>query len=55
VNIYDLIDAARTHRRVRLFPWAGALAVYTKETEKIYPKKKAKGELMKFMLRQIFH
>ncbi len=54
VNIFDLIDAARTGTVARTFPNNKKLAAYTKHG-KIFPKEKAKSNLLlKFMLRHIF-
>jgi hypothetical protein len=56
VNIYDLIDAARSGAAARTFTDARQLAKYTKETGKVFPKAYAKqNKLLKFMLRRIIN
>ena len=44
VNIYDFIDAVREGKPVRRFKTQRALAQYTTNTGRIYPKKKAKEQ-----------
>lgn len=54
VNVLDFIDARRAHRQVELHHSASALAEYTRETERFFPLKDAKGEkLIKILLRHI--
>ncbi|KAJ7615257.1 hypothetical protein DFH06DRAFT_1062785 [Mycena polygramma] len=42
VNIYDLLDAKRTGQPVKKHTSANALREYSRDEEKIYPKKSAK-------------
>ncbi|TVY58274.1 hypothetical protein LCER1_G004126 [Lachnellula cervina] len=44
VNIYDFLDAVEKDEQPRRFPSQNALARYTIENDKIYPKKAAKEE-----------
>jgi hypothetical protein len=56
VNIYDLIDAARSGVAARTFTDDRQLAKYTKENGKVFPKAHAKqNKLLKFMLRRIIN
>jgi hypothetical protein len=55
VNIFDLVDAARSGTAARTFPTSQQLADYTMDNDKIFPKKAAKSnKLLKFMLRHLF-
>jgi hypothetical protein len=53
VNIYDLIETVRIGREPRMFETERALADYSKNRDMLYPMRKAKGNLMKYILRQI--
>jgi hypothetical protein len=56
VNIYDLVDAARTGTVARTFTDTRQLEKYTKENGKVFPKAYAKqNKLLKFMLRHIIN
>ncbi|TDL17498.1 hypothetical protein BD410DRAFT_696001, partial [Rickenella mellea] len=56
VNIVDLVDTQRTSERVNVFPSALELSVYTKETEKYFPRENAyAGGLLRYLLRQIMN
>ena len=55
VNIIDLIDSRRQRTQVQVFATRQKLVSYTWATEKIFPKKKAKENvLLKILLREIF-
>ena len=56
VNIYDVLDAEKTGETVTRFPNLKALAIYTtaNDYEKVFPKRRAKGGALKFLLKQIF-
>jgi hypothetical protein len=55
VNIFDLIDAARSNTVARTFSSGSQLATYTVNSGKVFPKAAAKqNNLLKFMLRHIF-
>ncbi|PGG95019.1 hypothetical protein AJ79_10317 [Helicocarpus griseus UAMH5409] len=55
VNIVDLVDARRTGKKVKTFRSEAALRNYTLRTERIFPKKAAKGDgFLKALLREIF-
>lgn len=55
VNIFDLIDAARTDQPARTFGNDAELAKYSKKKGKVFPKLVAKqNKLLKFMLRQLY-
>ncbi|KAI4775873.1 hypothetical protein E4T52_09179 [Aureobasidium sp. EXF-3400] len=54
VNLVDLMNARRTGKKVRMFDTYSQLRKYTKESGKIYPKKDAKGDVVKVLLRRIF-
>lgn len=52
VNIYDVLDAQKTGETVLRFPNLRALADYSYE-DKIFPKQKAKGGALKFVLKEL--
>jgi hypothetical protein len=55
VNIFDLLDAVKVNSMPDRFPNEKALARYTKEEHKVYPKKKAKeGGPVRALLAHIF-
>lgn len=55
VNIIDLIDSRRKGTQVQIFATRQKLVSYTWRTAKIFPKKKAKENvLLKILLREIF-
>ena len=55
VNIIDLLDSRRQGTPVKLFKTRQKLVSYTVKTEKIFPKNKAKENvLLKVFLREIF-
>ncbi|TVY17520.1 hypothetical protein LARI1_G004668 [Lachnellula arida] len=55
VNIYDLLDAVKEGAQPHHFPSRRALARYTIDEDKIYPKKKAKkGGAVRALLAHIF-
>jgi hypothetical protein len=55
VNIFDLIDAARSGTAARTFSSSYELAQYSKANDKVFRKVAAKqNKLLKFMLRHIF-
>lgn len=49
-----LIDARRTGKEVKIFPSKSALRNYTRNTEKFFPKRAAKQDGFKALLREIF-
>lgn len=54
VNIIDLLDSRRQRTQVQVFATKQKLVTYTWATEKIFPKKKAKENvLLKILLREI--
>ncbi|CAE6374527.1 unnamed protein product [Rhizoctonia solani] len=54
VNLVDLVDMPNTGKKARLFETEGALSKYTKNSEKIFPRKDARaGGLLKHLLRNI--
>ncbi|KAG9847636.1 hypothetical protein KCU98_g3831, partial [Aureobasidium melanogenum] len=53
VNLVDLMNARRTHKKVGKFDTEKQLSKYSRETGKIYPKKDAKGDVVKVLLRHI--
>jgi hypothetical protein len=55
VNIYDLIDTERIGKELRLFEREADLSHYTVQSGLVYPLHKAKGRLMQYMLRRIYH
>lgn len=56
VNIFDLIDAARSGEPARTFTNTGQLAKYSKKRGKVFSKAAAKqNKLLKFMLRRIIN
>ncbi|CAD0089739.1 unnamed protein product [Aureobasidium vineae] len=55
VNLVDLMNAHRTGKKVGKFDTYKQLRTYTLESGKIYPKKYAKGDVVKVLLRQIFY
>ncbi len=56
VNIVDLVDTQRTSKRVKVFPNALELSMYTKDTEKYFPRENAyAGGLLRYLLRQIMN
>jgi hypothetical protein len=48
------MNARRTGKKVGKFDSYNKLRKYTKESGKIYPKKDAKGDVVKVLLRRIF-
>lgn len=44
VNIRDFLDAVRDQKPVHLFPSQRALAAYTRDTKRIYPKRRIKKD-----------
>jgi len=54
VNLVDLMNARRTGEKIKKFDSYNQLRKYTKETGKVYPKKDAKGDVVKVLLRRIF-
>ncbi|KAL2825330.1 hypothetical protein BDW59DRAFT_161807 [Aspergillus cavernicola] len=55
VNLFDLIDSRRTGAIVRKFPSQIALQEYTRDTQKIFPKRAAKEDgFLKDLLRRIW-
>jgi hypothetical protein len=55
VNIFDLLDAVKVNAIPHRFPNEKALAKYTREERKVYPKKKAKeGGPVRALLANIF-
>lgn len=56
VNIYDLIDAVEANQTPPTrFPSQAALARYTIQTDRIYPRKKAKeGGPVRLLLANVF-
>jgi len=56
VNLVDLVDMKRTGKVAQQFNSEKELSVYSKKTEKIFPKKEAKaGGVLRFLLRHIMH
>ena len=54
VNIVDYIEAKRLGASVQRFKSVKELALYTKETGKVFPKRSAKaGGVLKYLLREI--
>ncbi|KAL2044971.1 hypothetical protein N7G274_002746 [Stereocaulon virgatum] len=55
VNLVDLINCRRQHTEVRIFKTHKALVTYTRATDKIFPKTKAKADgLLQILLRKIY-
>ncbi|TVY48025.1 hypothetical protein LOCC1_G001074 [Lachnellula occidentalis] len=55
INIYDFIDSQREGKIPRRFPTQRQLSVYTRNSKKVYPKKKAKeGGPVRALLAHIF-
>lgn len=55
MNIFDLVDAARSNTVARTFMNTAQLADYSKTHNKVFPKSAAKKDkLLKFMLKIIF-
>ena len=55
VNIIDLLDSRRQGTQVKVFATRQKLVSYTQATEKIFPKQKAKENvLIKILLRSIY-
>ena len=55
VNIIDLLDSRRQRTQVQVFATRQKLVSYTWATAKIFPKKKAKENvLLKILLREVF-
>jgi hypothetical protein len=55
VNIYDVLELWRGQRQgITRFRNVAQLSRYSQEEDKIYPKKKAKAGVMKFLLRPLF-
>ncbi|KAK7065018.1 hypothetical protein R3P38DRAFT_3420379, partial [Favolaschia claudopus] len=55
VNIYDLLDAKRTGSPPKKHRSAGALAEYCRQTDKIFPKRKAKANpFLRVLLVEVF-
>ena len=48
------MNARRTGKKTKQFDSYNQLRKYTKATGKIYPKKDAKGDVVKVLLRRIF-
>jgi hypothetical protein len=48
------MNARRTGKKVGKFDTYNQLRNYTKDSGKIYPKKDAKGDVVKVLLRRIF-
>jgi hypothetical protein len=48
------MNARRTGKKVGKFDTYNQLRKYTKDSGKIYPKKDAKGDVVKVLLRRIF-
>ena len=55
VNIIDLLDSRRQGTQVKVFATRQKLVSYTRATKKVFPKEKAKENvLLKILLRAIF-
>lgn len=55
VNLYDLIDARRLGKRVKVFRSLPEMRNYTLQTGRIFPKDRAKaGGVLRALLREIF-
>ncbi|KAK7053499.1 hypothetical protein R3P38DRAFT_3254070 [Favolaschia claudopus] len=58
VNIVDLVDCGLLHNKItpsQIFATEQALVKYTRDTRKIFAIGRAKGTLLKFLLRKIFN
>jgi hypothetical protein len=55
VNLFDLVDFPRTGVRPKRFKGTKALARYSHKNDKVFPKTRAKGSLLRLLLRQIGH
>jgi hypothetical protein len=54
VNIYDLIEAERIKTPARVFDTVGALAKYSRKSDKVFPNDNAvAGGFLRFLLRKI--
>jgi len=54
VNIIDLLDARKTGTKVHRFASLKELADYTKDTRRFFPGDRARGTLLRELLREIF-
>ncbi|KAG2164808.1 hypothetical protein VTO58DRAFT_107801 [Aureobasidium pullulans] len=54
VNLVDLMNARRTKKKVRQFATCKQLVKYTLESNKVYPKKDAKSDVVQVLLKHIF-
>lgn len=55
VNIFDVLQAAKTGIPPRRFDSLRQLAVYSKRKKRVFPKDEAKGGALKFLLKRILH
>ena len=54
VNLVDLMDARRTGKTVKKFSSHKALVDYTRSTNKCFSKERAKSDVVKVLLKQIW-
>lgn len=53
MNIFDVLQAEKTGGTARRFENLGALARYSTNRKKVFPKVEAKGGALKFLLKKI--